>query len=203
MLAPLCFALLVPTRRDAIHLGLGALASLASRFWSLLLAFTALRALPAGISETQVRITRSSPGAAVAQELYGHDLEFTRHDLFEGLSAEMLANRKFATLADASSWPAPVQQLAAAGIGGAARWEAIGNATLDTLLWANASHLVSGDLGHSVRCAPGDCGVAQRGWLDGFDAGASYGSAIAVEAGVDYSLRLVLKSAGHGGVVVA
>ena len=31
MLAPLCFALLVPTRRDAIHLGLGALASLASR----------------------------------------------------------------------------------------------------------------------------------------------------------------------------
>ena len=96
-----------------------------------------------------------------------------------------------------------MQQLAAAGIDGAARWEAIGNATLDTLLWANASHLVSGDLGHSVRCAPGDCGVAQRGWLDGFDAGASYGSAIAVEAGVDYSLRLVLKSAGHGGVVVA
>lgn len=32
----------------------------------------------------------------VSRELLGHDLEFTRHDLYEGLAAEMLANRKFA-----------------------------------------------------------------------------------------------------------
>ena len=50
--------------------------------------------------------------------------------------------------------------------------------------------------------------MKQRGWLGGFDAGASYGSAIAVEAGVEYVLRLVLKSAAsampsQGGAVVA
>ena len=32
----------------------------------------------------------------MTDELYGHDLEFTRHDLFTGLSAEIVANRKFA-----------------------------------------------------------------------------------------------------------
>ena len=85
----------------------------------------------------------------------------------------------------------------------------MGNASIDAPLWANASALVSGDLGHSIRC-DGDaaCGVKQRGWLGGFDAGASYGSAIAVEAGVEYVLRLMLKSAAsampsQGGAVVA
>ena len=38
--------------------------------------------------------TTSPTGGLVNPELYGHDLEFTRHDLFEGLSAEILANRK-------------------------------------------------------------------------------------------------------------
>ena len=38
--------------------------------------------------------TTSVNGTLVRPELYGHDLEFTRHDLFEGLSAEILANRK-------------------------------------------------------------------------------------------------------------
>ena len=71
------------------------------------------------------------------------------------------------------------------------------------------SALVTGDLGHSIRCdRDAACGVKQRGWLGGFDAGASYGSAIAVEAGVEYVLRLVLKSAAsampsQGGAVVA
>ena len=35
----------------------------------------------------------SGTGPAITHELLGHDLEFTRHDLFAGLSAELLANR--------------------------------------------------------------------------------------------------------------
>ena len=164
---------------------------------------------PSPLPEAHIRIDLSSPGTTVSPELYGHDLEFTRHDLYEGFSAEMLANRKFTTLVDTASWPAQTRQLAASGIDGAARWEAIGNASLDAPLWANVSGLVSGDLGHSIRCQGGSlCGVTQRGWLDGFNAGASFGSAIAVEEGVDYVLRLVLKSAADatpsaGGAVVA
>ena len=153
---------------------------------------TMMVALP----EIPIRVELSRPGMAVSSDLYGHDLEFTRHDLFEGLSAEMLANRKFTTLADAVSWPRAARELAASGIDGAARWNPIGNASIDAPLWENASTLVTGDLGHSIRCDPAAlCGVQQRGWLDGFNAGASAGSAIVMEAGTAYTIRLVLKSA--------
>ena len=156
----------------------------------------------------RVRVDLSSPGTAVSPELYGHDLEFTRHDLYNGFSSEMLANRKFTTLPDAKSWPAQMQELASSGIDGAARWEAIGNATIDAPMWSSASALVTGDLGHSVRCdKDATCGLRQRGWLDGFNPGMSAGSAIALEVGVDYVLRLALKSSSAssepGGSVVA
>ena len=41
-------------------------------------------------------VSTAAKGGTVTDELYGHDLEFTRHDLFTGLSAEIVANRKFA-----------------------------------------------------------------------------------------------------------
>lgn len=146
--------------------------------------------------------TSSSPGARVSTELFGHDLEFTRHDLFNGISAEMLANRKFATLPPAAppGWPADMRMLADAGVGGAPRWTGVGRAALDAPYWKNHSGLLSGDVGHSVRCDAGDapCGVEQGGWLGGFNSGKGFGSSIALEAGKPYVLRLVLRGAGNG-----
>eukprot|EP01045_Picozoa_sp_COSAG04_P023968 COSAG04_NODE_2928_length_3376_cov_1.582240_2_plen_668_part_01 len=155
-----------------------------------------------GRTPTPIHVNTSSPGARVSPELFGHDLEFTRHDLFNGISAEMLANHKFATLppAAAPGWPAAMKMLADAGIGGAPRWTGVGSAALDAPYWKNHSGLVDGDVGHSVRCDEGTdpCGVEQHGWLGGFNSGKSFGSSIALEAGKAYVLRLVLRGAGDG-----
>ena len=157
-----------------------------------------------GRTPTPIHVDTSSPGAHVSPELFGHDLEFTRHDLFNGISAEMLANRKFSTLpptaAPGCSWPAAMKMLADAGVGGAPRWTGVGSAALDAPYWENHSGLVNGDVGHSVRCDAGDvpCGVEQHGWLGGFNSGKSFGSSIALEAGEAYVLRLVLRGAGNG-----
>lgn len=44
-------------------------------------------------------------------------------------------------------------------------------------------------------CPPGEaCGVAQGGWLDGFNAGVSFGSAIVLGLGRAYSLQVVLRA---------
>ena len=82
-------------------------------------------------------LNASSAGPAVAPDLLGHNLEFTRHDLFAGLSAELLANRKFIGLApcsgtpkpDYSCWPAAEQRLVAAAA--VPRWTLFGGAALD------------------------------------------------------------------------
>ena len=154
----------------------------------------------------------SKLGPAISPEFFGHDLEFTRHDLFEGLSSELIGNRKFAVPAPCPTqgygcWPRAVQTLVAQGIGGAPRWRAIGNAALAPPWWGpKNSALVTGDLGHSVRCAAGAaaCGVEQSRTLDGFDAGMSFGSAIALHSNSSYGLRLVLRgnttvmTIGHG-----
>src|SRR5271166_5627884 len=36
------------------------------------------------------------PGAVISPLLFGHNLEHTRHSVWQGLSAQLLANRKFA-----------------------------------------------------------------------------------------------------------
>ena len=155
---------------------------------------------------TPIHVNASSPGAPVSPELYGQDLEFTRHDIFNGISAEMLANRKFTTLPQKTSgWPAEMKMLADSGLGGAARWTGVGSAALDAPWWKNESSLVNGDVGHSVRCEASKvpCGVEQRGWLGGFNSSKSFGSAIALEAGSAYVLSLVLQGGGNGGDLVS
>eukprot|EP00937_MAST-01D_sp_MAST-1D-sp2_P002767 g2767.t1 len=169
---------------------------------------------PAPPIRAALALRTAAAGPAVEPELYGHDLEFTRHDLYEGFAAEMLANRKFATPSPPlSKWPAQVRQMAAAGVGGAPRWTAIGAAALDAPYWEANSSLVTGDLGHSVHCpgaasagaasagaaAAAPCGVSQGGFFDGFDAGMSYGSSLDLAAGAAYALRLVLRGGGATG----
>ena len=56
-------------------------------------------------------LNASLTGPPVESALLGHNLEFTRHDLFAGLSAELLANRKFVGLAPCSSSPTPAPRM--------------------------------------------------------------------------------------------
>ena len=80
----------------------------------------------------------------------------------------------------------------------APRWEKIGPAALGAPYWAANSSLVTGEVGHSVHCPPATaagCGVEQRTYFEGFDSMMSFGSAIVLEAGKEYSLRLVIKGA--------
>ena len=74
-------------------------------------------------------------------------------------------------------------------------------AQLDEPMWGNTtSALVSGDVGHSIRCTYGAnaasyCGVEQRGWLDGFhSAGQSYGSSISLDQTQEYTLKLWVRT---------
>ena len=148
-------------------------------------------------------------GGVVAPKLYGHDLEFTRHDLFTGLSAEIIANRKFAVPTPCAPptgikcWPKEVQdEMVPTNV--APRWRKIGAPKLDLPYWKANSELVTGDVGHSVRCAgAGACGVIQESYLDGFDSGMSFGSAIVVESGKVYSLRLVLRGGSSAHVTAS
>ena len=145
-----------------------------------------------------------SRATRVPYNFYGHNLEFTRHDLYEGLSAEMLANRKFATLpGQLGSWPPVMQQLVSSGLAGKVpRWTNINMLESAGLVFRlnsmsqcgnTTSALVSGDVGHSIRCTYGAnaasyCGVEQRGWLDGFhSAGQSYGSSISLDQTQNYA----------------
>ena len=121
-----------------------------------------------------------------------------------GLSAELIANRKFGVppACDAkgsySCWPQEVQDVVTMSAGFAPRWQALGSATLSEPWYGpNISGMVVGDCGHSVSCrvkgtATSVCGVQQSAYFDGFDAGMSFGSAIVLQEGELYNIRLVL-----------
>lgn len=146
----------------------------------------------AALSDVAIHADLSALGAAVSPRLFGLNLEFTRHDLFEGLSAQMLANRKFARQVPSSDWSFP-------GPGGwpqsdlaPPRWYVAGPAKSDV----PGSGAAGGD-STAVRCDLGDvssfCEVGQIQVGSGFDAGARYGSAIALQAGRSYDVRLLAR----------
>ena len=56
-----------------------------------------------GTSLLQIQIDPATPGAVISPLLFGHNLEVTRRAMWSGLSAEMVANRKF--VATASGMP--------------------------------------------------------------------------------------------------
>lgn len=154
-------------------------------------------------------------GEIVHPELYGHDLEFTRHDLFSGLSAEIIANRKFAmptpclvpnsTNHSYTCWPPAIQQLVSSGL--APRWKKIGSATLAPPWYGETiSSMLTGDRGHSIECrvqhSKNTCGVSQSGYMEGFDSENAFGSSIVLQHGYLYSLRLVMKGSSTTHVYV-
>merc|ERR1719456_2046767 len=53
----------------------------------------------------KVEIDTASPAESISPLLFGHNLEFTRHDLFTGLSAQLIANRQFVVTPNGTKWP--------------------------------------------------------------------------------------------------
>jgi hypothetical protein len=102
----------------------------------------------------------------------------------QGLSAELIANRKFAMPTPCAAplgmrcWPQAVQDEVASPTNLAPRWRRIGGAKLGAPYWSANSSLVTGDVGHSVSCEGSSepCGVSQSSYLDGFDSGMSFGN---------------------------
>ena len=115
------------------------------------------------------------PLEVVRGELWGLDLEFTRHDIWDGLSAELISNRQFAVQPAGTQWPQPFPA------GFPARWAAL----------AGGAPPVVGGLSSAVSCtlsaATPLCGLVQVPVGAGWNAGMAFGSAIGVEAGRGYS----------------
>lgn len=122
-------------------------------------------AADAGSAAGPIVIDAGRPGPEIASLLFGHNVELTRRGGWRGLSAEMVANRKFA-----------------AGAGGLpARWAALGSG-------AEVRHdQTQGCAGTrsariEVPAAGGPCGIVQEQ------------PALAVRAQAAYALRLVVRS---------
>jgi hypothetical protein len=134
-------------------------------------------------------VAASFPLEQVRASLFGLDLEFTRHDVWSGLSAELVANRLFAVQPPGTSWPLPWPA------GFPPRWAALPDS-------GAAAPEVRG-LSSAVTCvlsAPQPrCGLQQLPVGDGFDGGMSFGSAIGVEAGRAYTFRAVVRATGTAG----
>eukprot|EP01060_Flectonema_neradi_P027993 TRINITY_DN37661_c0_g1_i1.p1 TRINITY_DN37661_c0_g1~~TRINITY_DN37661_c0_g1_i1.p1 ORF type:complete len:614 (+),score=113.97 TRINITY_DN37661_c0_g1_i1:89-1930(+) len=106
----------------------------------------------------------------VSRLLFGANLEFTRHDLFEGISAEIISNRKFQSQFGATETP---------------RWELLNGAkSIPSTYRKN---------GNSIRCDSPNCGIQQQKTGDGYNPGQDYGSSLPLKQGWSYSFRIVLR----------
>eukprot|EP00911_Craspedida_sp_UC1_P000382 UC1_evm1s293 len=128
---------------------------------------------------------------AVPRELLGLDLEFTRHDIWEGLAAELLANRMFALQPNGTQWPFP-KGGGGWGVSWPGRWVPVGTARASIAPTDTYGGAGAGAVLCSATKVP--CGVLQTQVADGFNSGMSFGSAIVLESGRPYSLRLVLRA---------
>ena len=114
-------------------------------------------------------------------ELFGLDLEFTRHDVWNGLSAELIANRNFAVQPAGTSWPV------AFPAGFPTRWAPIGNPLV---------HGISAAVSCVLSASQPRCGLRQTPFGEGFDSGMGFGSAIGIERGRSYTFQVVARATG-------
>jgi alpha-N-arabinofuranosidase len=66
-----------------------------------LMVMTAFAGWSGGFAQNQttsITIDAKNPGAIISPLLFGHNLEHTRHAIWQGISAEMIENRKFAAV---------------------------------------------------------------------------------------------------------
>lgn len=120
-----------------------------------------------------VLIDAGLPGPTISPLLFGHNIEITRRGGWQGLAAEMIANRKFA--AKGGDLPA--------------RWMPLGPAVAVSLDEAQG-YAGTRSARIDVPAAGGPCGIAQEQ------------PALAVRQDAAYALRLVVRSAAPRTVVL-
>jgi alpha-N-arabinofuranosidase len=154
----------------------------------MLLAAAAARSLPPyPARSTNFTVAAGFPREVIRPSLLGLDLEFTRHDLFAGLSAELIANRLFALQPPNTTWPQRFPP------GFPPRWVALPNGSAPAIGGAFSAATCT------LAPAAPLCGLQQLPVGDGFSAGLSWGSAIGVEGGRGYTFRAVVRAAGTAG----
>ena len=136
-------------------------------------------------SRANLTVQASFPLEIIRPELFGLDLEFTRHDIWNGLSAELISNRLFAVQPPGTSWPYSWPA------GFPPRWTALSGGSVP---------IVGPGLSSSVSCvlspATQLCGLVQLPVGGGFNSGMDFGSAIGLEEGRTYIFQIVVRSFG-------
>ena len=138
-------------------------------------------------SAANVTVAASFPLERVRSTLFGLDLELTRHDVWAGLSAELIANRLFAVQPPGTLWPFPWPA------GFPPRWAALPGGAAPAVLGLSSA------VACTLSAQQPRCGLQQLPVGDGFDGGMSFGSAIGVEAGRAYTFRAVVRATGTAG----
>ncbi len=146
--------------------------------WLALLLAARARALTCDNS-SRLALNTSSIDGVIEPALFGSNLEFTRHDIAAGLSAQLVSNRFFSVPFDA-------------------RWPPRGAALRGGREPAVECPGASGRAGTTaLRCDVGvgeTCGVVQAQSGAGWQSGPGNGSAIVLEAGRAYEGRIVAKA---------
>lgn len=136
-------------------------------------------------SRENLTVQASFPLEIIRPELFGLDLEFTRHDIWNGLSAELISNRLFAVQPPGTSWPYSWPA------GFPPRWTALSGGSMP---------IIGPGLSSSVSCvlspAAQLCGLVQLPVGGGFNSGMDFGSAIGLEEGRTYIFQIVVRSFG-------
>jgi alpha-N-arabinofuranosidase len=135
----------------------------------------------------RIGVDLSKPGPVISPLLFGFNLEHTRYCMWKGLSAELLANRKFAGESVADGWKqAKVRRGAVASDGVVAHWYGIGQ----TAKFApDGKQPYAGKQSQRIR-------LAARGPSAGIGQGE-----IPLQAGTTYTARFQLRTDVSLGVV--
>ena len=134
------------------------------------------------VAQRNITVAASFPLETIRNDLFGLDLEFTRHDIWDGLSAELISNRLFAIQPLGTTWPTSWPE------NFPPRWV--------SLPGGSAPSVTNQSISCSVTAAQPSCGLVQLPVGDGFDAGMSFGSAIGIEAGRGYTFSAVVRASG-------
>ena len=140
-------------------------------------------------------LSASFPLEIIRPELFGLDLEFTRHDIWQGLSAELISNRLFALQPNGTSWPMPWPT------GFPPRWTALTGGSIPS---------IGPGLSSSISCVLSStlqlCGLVQLPVGNGFNSNMNFGSAIGLEEGKAYIFQIlarVFNSINNTGLVLS
>lgn len=114
---------------------------------------------PAGGGTITVDLSR--PGPRISPLLFGHNLEHTRRAVWQGLSAQLLANRKFAGEVTADAPGDKRIKLGAPGADGVAcRWNAVGEGSVE---FALDGPPFAGTASQRIKVVAGRGGIGQSG----------------------------------------